>query len=305
MKKILILLLFMAFFAAPAFALFDVSYWGVRAMGMGGAFTAVADDVQSPIYNIAGIGGMKKAEATFMSAKLFSGLDGFDMSTDYLGFVYPISKEAGSVSINWSYFGDTGLRREDSVNMGYARSLDDVFDSDWVSLMAGLNLRYMRQEVKYKGSDLSRAAFAFDVGFLARFEYGISAGFSGRYVNKPDIGFKMEDKVKPTSVFGLSYFNEDLPLLGIPYFTAALDYEMREGDNTLIFGVESRVIDGNLSLRAGGWMEQINFGLGYGIDFGRAEKKSRLMIDYAFGLPIGGIKESTGSHFLSLTFRFP
>ena len=296
----------MAFFAAPAFALFDVSYWGVRAMGMGGAFTAVADDVQSPIYNIAGIGGMKKAEVTFMSAKLFSGLDGFDMSTDYFGFVYPVNEEVGSFSINWSYFGDVGLRREDSVSVGYGRSLDDLLDSDWVSLMAGANFRYMRQEVKER-FNLSRSAFAFDVGFLARFKYGISAGFSGRYFNKPDIGFGLvgKDKVKPTNVLGLSYYNEDLPLLGIPYFTAAIDYEMREGDNILILGLESRVIDGNLSLRAGGWKEQLNFGLGYGIDFGNPGKESRLMIDYAFGLPIGGIKESTGSHFLSLTFRFP
>ena len=272
---------------------------------MGGAFTAVADDSNAPAYNIAGISELEKAEVTFMSAKVFSGLDGLDMSADYLAFVYPISKKVGSLSLGWTYFGDTGLRREDSVNLGYARELDDLIGKlDWMSLMAGINLKYLRQEVRYKGDTLNKSAFAFDIGLLARFKYGISLGYSGRYFNRPDIGFKSEDRIKQTNVLGLSYYSEELPLLKIPYFTIALDYEMREGDNNLLMGAESRVIDGNLSLRLGGWKEQLNFGVGYGLDFGKEEGKSRLMIDYTFGLPLE-IQDSTGHHFVSLTFRFP
>ncbi len=303
-KKLLILSIIMTFFSGKAMALYDISYWGVRALGMGGAFTAVSDDVNAPIYNIAGIAGMEKPEATVMSAKIFSGLDGLDMSTDYIGGVYPISRQIGSISLNWSYYGDTGLRREDSVNLGYARTLNDIIKVDWMDFMAGINLRYLSQEARYNGSDLNKSAFAFDLGLLARFKYGISVGFSGKYFNKPDIGFKTEDRIKQTNVLGAAYYNEKLPLLGIPYFTFAMDYEMREGDNTLIMGMESKVIDGNLALRAGGWAEQINFGIGYGFDFGKDDKKSRLMIDYAFGLPLQ-VQETSGSHFISLSFRFP
>ncbi|MCL2145256.1 MAG: hypothetical protein FWH43_07200 [Endomicrobia bacterium] len=301
MKKILALALLLSVCTTQAFALFDTSYWGVRALGMGGAFTAVADDVEAPIYNISGMADMEKAEIMFMSAKLFSGLDGLDMSTDYLGFAYPVSEKIGTFSINWSYFGDAGLRREDSVSLGYARTLDDILDFDWVNLLAGLNFRYLRHEARYNGSDLSKEAFAFDIGLLASFKYGISIGYSGRYFNRPDIGFKQKDEIKQTNVVGIAYYSEELPLIGIPRFTAAVDYEMREGDNHLIFGIESKIIEGNLALRAGGWEEQINFGTGYGFDFGN---RSRLSIDYAFGLPLK-IQETTGSHFLSLTFRFP
>lgn len=304
-KKLTALSLIIMMSTTPALALYDATFWGTRALGMGGAFTAVSEDVNAPAYNIAGIGEMEKAEVTFMSAKVFSGLDGFDMSADYLAFVYPVSKEIGSLSLSWSYFGDTGLRREDSVSMGYARELDDLIgENEWVSIMAGLNFRYLSQEVLYRGSLLKKAAFAFDIGILARLKYGISIGYSGRYFNRPDIGFKVEDRVKQTNVIGGSYYTEEIPFLNIPYFTFAVDYEMREGENTLLIGAESRVIDGKLSLRMGGWKEQLNFGAGYGFDFGKEGSKSRLMIDYAFGLPLE-IQDSTGNHFVSLTYRFP
>ena len=304
-RKIMALMLIGSLGASPAMALYDATFWGTRALGMGGAFVSVSDDANAPAYNIAGTGEMEKAEITFMSAKIFSGLDGLDMSTDYFAFVYPISRKAGSISVGWSYFGDAGLRREDSVNLGYARELDDVIgELDWMSLMAGVNLRYLRQEVRYKGDTLDKSAFAFDIGILARFKYGISVGYSGRYFNRPDIGFKSEDRIKQTNVIGLSYYSEELPLLKIPYFTIAMDYEMREGENNLLLGAESLVLNGDLALRMGGWREQLNFGVGYGFDFGKEESKSRLTIDYTFGLPLE-IQDSTGNHFVSLTFRFP
>ncbi|MCL1972029.1 MAG: hypothetical protein FWG57_04430, partial [Endomicrobia bacterium] len=102
-------------------------------------------------------------------------------------------------------------------------------------------------------------------------------------------------------VIGAAYYREELPIVRIPKFTVAADYEMRSGDEDLLkIGMESKVIEGTLALRIGGWKEQINFGTGYEIKFG----EYALIIDYAFGLPLE-VQESTGSHFLSLIFRFP
>ncbi|MDR1695115.1 MAG: hypothetical protein LBR69_08205, partial [Endomicrobium sp.] len=55
-----------------------------------------------------------------------------------------------------------------------------------------------------------------------------------------------------------------------------------------------------LALRAGGWAEQLNFGLGYKFEF---KDKGALYIDYAFGLPLK-VQETYGSHFFSLSYRF-
>jgi hypothetical protein len=313
-RRLLIIAFLIQFsFIQNAFALFDTSYWGVRALGMGGAYTAVADDSNAPIYNIAGAACLEKTEIMFMSARLFAGTEGFDIGSDYLGGIYSFGEKYGNVSAGWAFIGDAGLRREDSVSIGYSRKLDDVIkmineDIDWINVMAGLNLRYLRHETKsVKGGDsqsygdLSNSAFAMDIGLLLRFKYGISLGYSGRYINSPEIGYRMKDNIKPVNVIGLSYYNEELPFFKIPMFTAALDYEMRGGENLLMAGVESRILDGKLALRAGGYESQINFGLGYLFSFG----KSFIIADYAFGLPIGGIQESVGSHFLSITFRFP
>ena len=270
-------------------------------MGMGGAFTAVSDDSNAPAYNIAGIADMESPEVTAMSAKLFYVSDGFDMSAQYIQGVYPISYEIGAIALGWFHFGDTGLRSEDMVNLGYANT---VYTNDWVRLLAGINLKYLRHAVKYKGDNLSNSALGIDLGFIARFDYGISVGYSGKYLNAPDIGLIEKDNVSRTNTIGMAYYNEELPLLKIPHFTIAADYEMRNNSNILILGFESRVLRDTLALRAGGWYEQINFGLGYKLKLGRDEtNQSALSIDYAFGLPLQ-VQDSFGSHFFSLTYKF-
>jgi hypothetical protein len=307
MKKVLAILISIGVIGVSnAYALFNSTYWGVRPLGMGGAFTAVADDANAPLYNVAGTAQLEKAEVVAMSAKLFTGLDGFDMGTNYIGAVYPISKEYGSVSLAWSHFGDTGIRSEDLVNIGYARTLNDLNIWEKMDLSVGIALKYIRQEVNFGhsasgGGRESKSGTTMDIGILARFENGIRVGFSSKYMTRPDVGYFGEDKVPAMNVIGAAYYREELPIVRIPKFTIAADYEMRSGDDDLLkIGMESKVIDGTLALRIGGWKEQINFGTGYEIKFG----EYALIIDYAFGLPLE-VQESTGSHFLSLIFRFP
>src|SRR4051812_4313642 len=48
--------------------------WGARPIGMGGAFTAIADDSNAPLYNPAGIVQVQWNEVSAMYAQLFSGL---------------------------------------------------------------------------------------------------------------------------------------------------------------------------------------------------------------------------------------
>ena len=63
----------------------------------------MSDDANGPLYNAAGAAGVDKGEVTLMSAKLFTGLEGVDMSVGYAGIVYLLGLIGGSVCGAWSY----------------------------------------------------------------------------------------------------------------------------------------------------------------------------------------------------------
>ncbi len=307
MKKIAALLLTIAFFTAQQVqAAFDDTYWGVRALGMGGAFTAVSNDANAPLYNVAGTAFVAQKEVTLMGSRLFAGLEGVEVGANYAGYVHPISARAGSISFAWSSISTPGLRREDTFNVGYARLLNDLvgLNSEVVEIAAGLNFKYLLQEVKFgvKEEDLDtyKGAMTGDIGILAMFSNGIGIGYSSKYIVPADIGFMEKDEVKNINVLGLSYYNDELPYIKIPYFTIALDVIFRDNETFIRAGVESYVLDRKLAIRLGGREEAFNVGFGYEFSFANATK---LLVDYAFELPIE-VEDSYGSHFLSLSFKF-
>lgn len=308
MKKILaVLLLSIIFFTAQQVqAAFDDTYWGVRALGMGGAFTAVANDANAPLYNVAGTAFTAQNEVTLMGSRLFAGLEGVEIASNYAGFVHPIDAKFGTISFAWSSISTPGLRREDTFNVGYARVLNDVLrlDSEVVELSAGLNVKYLMQEVKFgvneDDMETFKGAMTGDIGLLAMFSNGIGVGYTSKYVLPADIGFMEKDEVKNINVIGLSYYNDELPYIKIPYFTVALDVIFRDGENSIRAGVESYVLDKKLAIRLGGREEAFNIGFGYEFAFAN---ETKLVIDYALELPMQ-VEESYGSHFFSLSFKF-
>lgn len=307
MKKIVAILLLsiVILISQKVDAAFVDTYWGVRALGMGGAFTAVANDANAPLYNIAGIAMVAQQEVTLMGSRLFAGIDGVEIGANYLGYVHPISAEYGSVSFAWSSLSTPGLRREDTFNVGYARVLNDIchIDSEIVELSAGLNIKYLMQETKFDQEDNVsniRGAFTGDVGLLALFSNGIGLGYSSKYLLPADIGYEETDEVKNVNVVGLSYNIDEIPYLKIPYFTIAADVIFRDNETTIRAGLESYVLQKKLAIRLGAREEAFDIGFGYEFEFAN---ESKLVIDYAFEMPVE-IEESYGSHFFSLSFKF-
>jgi len=307
MKKIIItLMLSMVFASQVVYAAFEDTYWGVRALGMGGAYTAVVNDANAPLYNIAGIANCAQKEVTLMGSRLFTGLDGVEIAANYLGFVYPFVDKIGSVSFAWSSLGVPGLARYDTFNVGYARQLNDAFkiNTEVWNLTAGLNLKYLREEIKFdeEDGDLSdsKGALTCDIGLMAQFTNGLRLGFSSKYLTGPDIGYVEEDKVSNMNVIGIGYYSDLLPYVKIPTFTADMDIIFIDGETKLRLGVESYVLDDKLGIRLGGRSEAFDIGFGYEFSFAN---ESTLVIDYAFELPFE-IEESYGSHFIAISFRF-
>lgn len=308
MKKILaVLLLTIVFFTSQQVqAAFDDTYWGVRALGMGGAFTAVANDANAPLYNVAGTAFTAQNEATLMGSRLFTGLEGVEVGANYIGFVHPIDAKYGSISFAWSSISTPGLRREDTFNIGYARVMNDILrlDSEIVELSAGLNVKYLMQEVKFgpeeQDLDTYKGAMTGDIALLAMFSNGIGVGYTSKYIVPADIGFMEKDEVKNVNVLGLSYYSDELPYIKIPYFTIALDVIFRDSETSIRAGLESYVLDKKLAIRLGGREEAFNIGFGYEFAFAN---ETKLVIDYALELPMQ-VEESYGSHFFALSFKF-
>mgnify|MGYP007069927871 CR=1 FL=1 len=109
-----------------------------------------------------------------------------------------------------------------------------------------------------------------------------------------------KDEVKNVNVIGLSYYNDELPYIKIPYFTIAMDIIFRDNETVIRAGAESYVFDKKLAVRLGGREEAFDMGFGYEFAFANSMK---LVIDYALEIPIQ-IEESYGSHFFSLSFKF-
>ena len=307
MKKVVaILLLAIVVFSVKTEAAFQDTYWGVRALGMGGAFTAVADDANTPLYNIAGIANIYQQEITLMGSRLFAGIEGIEIGANYLGYIRPIGEQYGAVSFAWSSLATPGLRREDTVYLGYARGINDIIhlDEETVFLSIGVNMKYLVQGTKFDEEDndlsSSRGAFTADIGILAWFSNGIGIGYSNKYLVPADIGYLEKDEVKNVNVIGLSYYSEELPYIKIPYFTIAADFIFRDNETTVRAGLESWVFNKKLAIRIGGREEAYDIGFGYEFSF---LNESKLTINYAFEMPVK-VEESYGSHFFSLSFKF-
>src|SRR5581483_2209037 len=120
-------------FLSPARAAFQNDGWGARPVGMAGAFTALSDDANAPLYNPAGLTQVQWNEVSAMYARLFTGLtlysgndstggDTVHLDESYLAYVSKNSK-LGSFGLSWSNFNTTHLYREDTVTLSYAHDL--------------------------------------------------------------------------------------------------------------------------------------------------------------------------------------
>lgn len=144
---------------------------GARAMGMGGAFTAVADDPHAAYWNPAGLGlpRFPEGSATYMS--YFSGVDAGSAA-----FVQPVGA-AGGIALLASFLRVGGLQTtttQDRTGEGYGTfSASDLALTAAVGgrvrtrLHAGLAVSFVYEGISALGG-FSTTASAFTLGLLYR-----------------------------------------------------------------------------------------------------------------------------------------
>ncbi|MBI4677432.1 MAG: PorV/PorQ family protein [Elusimicrobia bacterium] len=139
---------------------------GARAVGMGGAYTAVGDDLSSMVWNPGGMANLTKKEAGAMYADLVA-----DTRFSFLGYGHPT--KYGTFGAGVAYLGQGSLDGRDSqgrANGGFMAS-DMALGVSYAKtalprLGLGVNAKFVRTNV---GSDTGYSA-AFDLG--SRYAFG-------------------------------------------------------------------------------------------------------------------------------------
>jgi hypothetical protein len=286
-------------------AAFKDAGWGVRPLGMGGAFTAVANDANAPLYNPAGLAQISQKEVTFMSSKLFTGLEGVDVGLNYLSYVHSSAGERGNFAVTWAALSSAALYREDTGSISYGRYIGGP------NLSLGANLKFLRHEYStdlrsvddpvFADGTLKNAVTA-DVGLLVGVpDTGLTFGFTGKNITSPDVGLKTVDKLPMETVFGVAYYQDRMPYIALPACTVALDIVNRDQQVDYRLGAEAWFFDERFAIRAGGRAEEVTFGLGYEI---KIVSDMKLIVDYALAWPLQ-VEETSGSHRIGLTIRLP
>ncbi len=152
---------------AASFLEIDV---GARAVGMGGAFVAVADDATAIFWNPAGLSRLKNSEAIIIHTNWL-----VSTSFDFAGFVSPLgqwgtvaasitSLSTDEMDVRTIQFQEgTGERfsySDLSLALSYAKNLTN-------RLSIGVNAKYISQRIWH----MSSAGYAFDIGTLFRTQF--------------------------------------------------------------------------------------------------------------------------------------
>lgn len=333
------LLLFICFlFLVPftCYADFEDLGCGARAIGMGNAFTCISDDVSAIYYNPAGLGQLTGWESGSSYSKLHWGLDDESRLGDgFIGYAQPIrikcskkekveKKKAekefsnwGTLGFGWLNLNLIDLYREDTFFISYGKTLPKLFRR---SLWAGVNLKLLCKEYRktlYSENALDddigmvtgsrdpvfnkgyrKEGFSTDLGLL--YKLGKSDTLKGYYlgltmtdINQPDMGLKAEERIPLGIKMGVSYRSKKI--------NVALDSNYKNRDLNIYSGAEAWFVKNTLGLRMGigiGSREYRSVFLGTSYRY-----KPYLQVDYAFIYPISGIKETSGSHRISLVLR--
>ena len=293
-----LLLLVITLLSAQAFALSDDGGLrsvfslgaGNRALGMGGAYTAVADDAGAALWNPAGLATLQRREISASHTDLF----GMGFSEQYLSIALPHWRW-GNTSLTMRFFGTDGIEERDDRNVLLG---SDLQDSETELLLA--HAREVRPGflvgggVKLQQHSLagySGSGFGVDAGLLlnplvlasgvGETSSGWTIGLAARNLVEPKVQLDLESVPDPRSLrFGSAWARQ---LSGSLDGLIAFSFEKTTGmDTRLHLGMES-TYDDMLALRVGSLAGALTAGFGL--------RWHDIVVDFAYeDHQLGGVK---------------
>jgi len=254
----------------PIFAGFEQNDAGGRAVALGGAYVAIADDGWSIFYNPAGL-----ARVVYPEAAVFYSPQPFQIpELRHIVFVLAYPTGIGTLGAFGRRFGFE-LYRETSFGIGCATEVAGMF--------VGANVTYHAVTIERYGND---GTFGVDVGVLVPIFQTLRWGIAATNINAPRIGTDGE-KLPQVFTTGISY----QPVSSLAF---VFDYEKEIGfSGTPKFGCEYRVID-EVAFRAGFVDEPTLYTLGVGVRY--------LFVEVDYGVTIH--RELGLTHQASVTLRW-
>ncbi|HVN67813.1 MAG TPA: hypothetical protein VMT55_05520 [Candidatus Sulfotelmatobacter sp.] len=278
---------------------------GARPMGMGGAFTAVADDLNALFSNPAGLGQQKNWGMTSMSTqmmdrvdyKMVGGIYPTDFGTFGVGYIAALTPAGFATTDKNSLAGASATPLSygtSQFSLSYGLNLGDLVRISGVSPDMALGATYRATSSVFGGVDGSGSGRGLDVGLIFWPLPNLSGGLTLQNIGG-----------------GVDWNNgskEELPLVtkvGGAYDLGrarlALDVENSAGVSLLHGGAEYRPT-ANIALRAG--VEQAPAGAGASavdLTAGVGFKFAGFSFDYAYRQD-GGLADNS-NHYFSLSFQ--
>ncbi len=285
---------------------------GARAVALGEAFSAVADDGSASFFNPAG--------AAWIEKKMFSAsyrVLEFDRRQGYLSLIFPLQKDAG-IGFFWvhSSIGDIVGRDDIGQPTGELNDHQNLFGFNFSRRFTkrfslGANIKYLQKVV----ADVSAFSLAFDLGTQYRFK-NIQLGST----TVPLAGLKVGASVE--NIFARLQFNSNkyygqfgspgntttdtLPLnfrAGTSYLyreqvLVTLDVQKNSKQKAFFHAGGEYTFRKILALRTGVSHGQVSFGAGVRQPI---SPKQALRLDYAF---VASPISERGDHLFSLQFEF-
>jgi hypothetical protein len=280
---------------------FMATGFGGRALSMGGAHVAVANDVSSVYWNPAGLMSMDYPEIGLMHEQRFGGL----LSYNYGGVAWPFGpKYTLALSVTRSGVDDIPDTRNALIDLNGNGQLDpnerldpskvrSFNTADWVAYLTyafrsnerfalGINLKLIHRDYEVE----SAMGVGFDVGAMYRATDALTVGATIQDVTKTLMAWSTgrNELISPTLKLGGGYAIEALGGTITPAVDFDIMFEGREFASTVSVGPVSLNPRAGLEYRfknlfalRGGYSDTQNLTFGAGIHL------PKLYLDYAYG----------------------
>jgi len=265
---------------------------GARAIGMGEAYTAQADDVSSLYWNPAGLALMQEREASFMYSEMYQG-----MSFQNANVGIPLENGAIGGNLSYQSYGSIAGYDQTGNSIGNQNAYSGVgtVGAAWLGNQwsAGVNVKGIQENL----ANVTANGAAFDIGGDLIYPKPVMGGTIrlGAVAQNLGQGIEFEQQRDPLptdfkiGIAAVQMMDKKLNL--------SMDYGMPRGNSNTISGGLEYWLSSFLALRTG-YVDNSTEGSGLRAGIGLRIKS--ISFDYAYA----GQGELGMSHRFELSFRF-
>ena len=291
-------------------ASFNDDFAGARMLSMGGASSAISNEVDSLLNNPAGLYKIKSQQLFATLANIYAGLsDGSSITQNIVGYAYS-QPEYGTAGLLWKRMAVSTLYSENIVGLGFSKSY--VFGEKKRVLALGAVIKLLNWNVTpiidsegHILEELSgRTALSFDVGVILHPSTNTSIAFCAQNLGQPDLASKNSNTSEKMPLNIKLGVGAKLPKGTLTERTTwAMDLIFKSNQIDVKTGLERKFLDGQFLIRGGFRLENLAYGTNITIGSGFYPKPN-FRVDYAFVFPIGNVLGTYGSHRVSVVYDF-